>query len=94
MPGAVSNGHGQVCLSNRQILDVRRGRPFHYKVANNCVFSHCVGLVYSATEPLSHITAFGCASSTLAVDFIYSEISACLCSPRVARLKLLEEGPI
>ena len=40
-----------VCLSNREILDVSRGRPFHCKRANNRCFSDRVGLFCIHTSP-------------------------------------------
>ena len=70
-----------VCLSNREIVDASRRRPFHCKMANNGLiavgFSNCVGLIYLANKPPSTITAFGFPPSTLAVEFCYSETTAC-----------------
>jgi len=69
-----------VCRSNREIVDVSKGRTFHCKMANNCVItglvSNSVVLIHLAISPPSIITAFGFSPSTLAVELCYSETRA------------------
>jgi len=77
------NEQSLVCLSNREVVEASRRRPFHFKVANNrlitVIFSTGVGLIYVSIQPPSIITAFAFPPSTLAVEFCYSDTRACSC---------------
>jgi len=46
--GGAAYEQALVCLSNEEILDVSRGRPFHCKMANCRLFSLGAGLIYLA----------------------------------------------
>jgi len=68
------NEQALVCLSNREILDVSRGRPFHCKMANNHEEPYFSRIVWAylfshSAIPPSIIMAFRFPPSTLAVDF-------------------------
>jgi len=58
-----------------------------YKWRITGLFSHCVGLIYSAMSPPSVMTAIGQRPSTLAVELFYRETRACaLCgAPGIKR---------